>query len=68
MNGINKQIGEVHMFHEICIKVINKNPPSSSPSPGPRMSITMFNLSLDDQTQVDSKPAGQPEHASTSVN
>ena len=26
--------------------------------------IHRYRLSLDDQTQVDSKPAGQPEHAS----
>ena len=28
------------------------------------MSYSQFTHSLDDQTQVDSKPAGQPEHAS----
>ena len=27
-------------------------------------SLTVWNLILDDQTQVDSKPAGQPQHAS----
>ena len=28
------------------------------------LSHTFVDISLDDQTQVDSKPAGQPEHAS----